>query len=426
MKDKYNFSARHWSMIGICFLLCLLANAVTSDSENVILPLLSDENGWDYYGKVLTFASIAGCTSIVGNLVLGKVCEKKGAKFMTVISLFAAAVFVYLYGTATSYTFLVIGLIGTICFGQSISFLGANAIIASWFPYKKGLAMGFVTIGPPAATVMMVSALTFLINHVGIRGGIYTICGVLIATAVVCIIFVHDTPEQVGCTPDNLSRQEIELLERGKNVVNSANSGESQMTLKDLVRCRAFWLIIIIIGICSLTQTGLMAQWIVRYQGTAFESKAGLLMSIAAVVGIFGSMAVGFLENKLGTQKAYAVLAIWFAAALLMNFTNIPVLVYISVPMFGLTITFMQIFMPAFELSVFGRQNFKQANAIIFPVVSICGQLTFLLISACKNLFGEVRSAYVVFAILLLITVVLALIMPMNVKSYERTFSMHR
>lgn len=420
MKEKYNFSARHWSMIGICFLLCLLANAVTSDSENVILPLLSDANGWDYYGKVLTFATIAGCTSIVGNLILGKICEKKGAKFMTVLSLFAAAIFVFLYGTATTYPLLVIGLIGTICFGQSISFLGANAIIASWFPYKKGLAMGFVTIGPPAATVMMVSALTFLINHVGIKGGIYTICGVLIAIAVLCIIFVHNTPEEVGCTPDNLSKQEIEALERGKNALISADSKEHKMTVKELVRTRAFWFIVIIIGICSLTQTGLMAQWIVRYQGTAFESKAGLLMSIAAVVGIFGSMIAGYLENKLGTQKAYAVLAIWFAVALVMNFTNIPILVYISVPMFGLTITFMQIFMPAFELSVFGRANFAQANAIIFPVVSICGQLTFLLISACKSIFGEVRSVYIVFAILLLITVVLALMMPISAKKQSR------
>ena len=420
MKEKYNFSARHWSMIGICFLLCLLANAVTSDSENVILPLLSDANGWDYYGKVLTFATIAGCTSIVGNLILGKICEKKGAKFMTVLSLFAAAIFVFLYGTATTYPLLVIGLIGTICFGQSISFLGANAIIASWFPYKKGLAMGFVTIGPPAATVMMVSALTFLINHVGIKGGIYTICGVLIAVAVLCIIFVHNTPEEVGCTPDNLNKQEIEALERGKNALISADSKEHKMTVKELVRTRAFWFIVIIIGICSLTQTGLMAQWIVRYQGTAFESKAGLLMSIAAVVGIFGSMIAGYLENKLGTQKAYAVLAIWFAVALVMNFTNIPILVYISVPMFGLTITFMQIFMPAFELSVFGRANFAQANAIIFTVVSICGQLTFLLISACKSIFGEVRSVYIVFAILLLITAVLALMMPISAKKQSR------
>ena len=420
MKEIYNFSARHWSMIGICFLLCLLANAVTSDSENVILPLLSDANGWDYYGKVLTFATIAGCTSIVGNLILGKICEKKGAKFMTVLSLFAAAIFVFLYGTATTYPLLVIGLIGTICFGQSISFLGANAIIASWFPYKKGLAMGFVTIGPPAATVMMVSALTFLINHVGIKGGIYTICGVLIAVAVLCIIFVHNTPEEVGCTPDNLNKQEIEALERGKNALISADSKEHKMTVKELVRTRAFWFIVIIIGICSLTQTGLMAQWIVRYQGTAFESKAGLLMSIAAVVGIFGSMIAGYLENKLGTQKAYAVLAIWFAVALVMNFTNIPILVYISVPMFGLTITFMQIFMPAFELSVFGRANFAQANAIIFPVVSICGQLTFLLISACKSIFGEVRSVYIVFAILLLITAVLALMMPISAKKQSR------
>ena len=212
MKGKYNFSRKHWITIAICFVLFLLTNAATSDSENVILPILSEANGWDYYGKVLQFATIAGCVSIIGNIILGKVCEKFGAKMLIVVSLFATAGFVFLYGTATSYTLLVIGLIGTICFGQSFSYLGGNAIIANWFPHKKGLAMGFVSVGPPAATVVMVSALTFLIKHTSVKGGIYTICGVLILTAVICIFFIHDTPEQVGCTPDNLSEEEIKAL----------------------------------------------------------------------------------------------------------------------------------------------------------------------------------------------------------------------
>ena len=181
-----------------------------------------------------------------------------------------------------------------------------------------------------------------------------------------------------------------------------------------MVKNKAFWFIIIVIGICSLTQTGLMAQWIVRYDGTAFKESAGLLMSISAVAGIFGSMVAGYLENKLGTKKAYAFLAVWFAAALVLNFTNNPVCVYISIPMFGLVITFLQIFMPAFELSAFGRENFKQVNAIIFPIISICGQLTFLLISACKNIFGEVRYVYLIFALLLLVSIIFDFMMPMK------------
>ena len=406
MKDKYNFSRRHWGTIVMCFLLFFISNAVTSDSENVLLPLLSADNGWDYYGKVLTFASVAGCVSIAGNLILGKVCEKLGAKFLIISGLLATACFVFLYGRATSYPALVIGLIGTICFGQSISFLGGNAIIASWFPRKKGLAMGFVTVGPPAATVAMVSALTFLIGKTGVRGGIYTICGVLIVAAAACALFIHNTPEQVGCTPDNLSPEVIKEPD-GESPV--AEKEKAVLTTWEMVKKKELWLVTLIAGICSIAQTGLMAQWIVRYDGTTFENIAGLMMSICAVVGIFGSMIAGFLENKLGTKRAYVFLALWFAVGLLLNFSNVPALVYISIPMFGLIITLYQIFMPVFELGTFGRENFKQANAVIFPVSSICGQLAFVVISLCKTAFGEVRYTYIFFAALLVFSAFLAL-----------------
>ena len=77
--------------------------------------------------------------------------------------------------------------------------------------------------------------------------------------------------------------------------------------------------------------------------------------------------------------------------------------------MFGLSITLYQIFMPAFEISVFGRENFKVVNGLLFPLVSKSGQLTFLVIALCMNLFGEVRFAYIVFTILLGITLPLSL-----------------
>jgi MFS family permease len=165
-----------------------------------------------------------------------------------------------------------------------------------------------------------------------------------------------------------------------------------------------------IVGICSMSQTGLMAQWLVRYTSNGYtETKAAFMMSICAVAGVFGSMIAGNIENKLGTKKGYVVLAAWFIAALLLNFTNITPLVYLSIPMFGLSITLYQIFMPVFEISVFGRENFKVVNGIMFPLVSMCGQLTFLVIALCMNLFGEVRYAYIVFTILLALTIFLAL-----------------
>lgn len=378
----------------------MLANAVTADSENVILPKLAAANGWDY-SRVLSLTTVAGCSSVVGSLLLGKLCEKMGGKFSIIFGLFASAFFVFLYGTSKSLLVFAIGLFGTICCGQSISFFGGNSVVANWFPKKKGLAMGIISIGPPAATIFMVSVLNGIIGKAGLTGGIITLCVVCVVVAIVCFILVRNTPEEVGETPDNLPVSKH---------TEAASDPKPTMTVSDLLKNKAFWMVAFICGVSNMSQTGLMAQWLVRYTSNGYsEAKAAFMMSICAVCGIVGSMIAGNIENKLGTKKGYGVLAVWFIVALLLNFTNATPLVYLSVPMFGLSITLYQIFMPAFEISVFGRENFKVVNGILFPIVSMSGQFTFLVIALCMNLFGEVRFAYIVFAILLAIAIVLSL-----------------
>ncbi len=400
-EKKYNFSKKHWGVIFLCYLLFLIATAVTSDSENVILPKLAAQNDWDY-SVVLTLTTVAGCSTIFGNLILGKLCEKFGGKFSIIFGLIASAGFVYLYGTSKSLTVFVVGLIGTICCGQSISFFGANSIVANWFPGKKGLAMGIITIGPPTATIIMVSVLNFIINRNGVNGGIYVICAVLIIMAVVCVLTIKNTPEEAGTTPDNLPVKHTE--KKAENLIVPT------ITTKQLLQNKSFWKILFIVSICNMSLTGLMAQWLVRYTGSGFaESKAAMLMSVCAVVGLFGSLVAGYLENRLGTKMGYSVLAAIFAISFVMNFTNIMPLIYISVPLFGMCITMFQIYMPAFEITVFGRENFKKVNGLVFPIACMSGQAAFLVIALCIKLFGEVRFAYIVFAILLAITIMLAL-----------------
>lgn len=397
---KYNFSHKGWLMIFISFFLYLLTAACTSDGENVILPKLAAANGWDYT-QVLSLATAAGCLSVIGNLFLGKICEKKGPKFSIILGLLTSACFVFLYGSASNLMVYAIGIFGAICCAQSISFFGASALIANWFPKKKGLAMGIVTIGPPIATITMVSVMNSLLGALGLKKGVLVISAVLVIVAIICFIFVHDTPEECGETPDNMSQKELTAF-------HSKEEHTEKLPLGQLLKKKAFWYILIMMGICNLTQTGLMAQFLVRYQGTGIsENTVVIMMSIMAFIGIFGSMIVGFFENKLGTQKAYSIFAALFALAFLLNFTDVPVLVYLSIPLFGIVLTLMQIFLSAFELSVFGRKNFKQANAVLFPMISMIGQLSFLLISACLKLFGEVRYAYLIFAILLFVTLIL-------------------
>ena len=395
--SKYNFGKRHWMNILLCFFLFVLNNACMADGENVILPRLSALNGWDY-SNVLMVAALAGILGVGGQLLMGKVCEKKGPKFTIILSLLLTAGFLMMYGSARYMWVYAVGLLGTACFAPSFSYMGGNVLITNWFPRKKGLAMGFVSMGSPVSTIIMVSLLTLLMTALGVSRGVMVICIVLIVVAVICIFTVYDKPEMCGETPDNMSREELTKL-------HEEEEQTEVIPMKSLLQMKETWYIIIICGICALGLVGVMAQFIVRYTNSGFaEGQAILMMSICAAIGIFGSALVGNVENRLGTIKAYSIFCLIFIAALLLNFTNIKLLVFLSIPLFGCVITIIQIFLTAFEMTVFGRTNFKQANSIIYPASHTIGQLAFVIISICIKVFGEVRYAYLVFAALFLIS----------------------
>ncbi len=387
--------------IVFCFLLYIINNAITSDGENVILPKLAAANGWEY-AHVLLIASVAGCLSILGQLVMGRICAKKDARFTIVLCLCLSAFFLLLYGSAQTMWVYAVGLFGVICCSMSYSYMGANALIANWFPTKKGIAMGFVSVGAPVSTVCMVSVLTLSVNRLGLPVTVRILSGVLLVLALVCLLWIRNRPEEYGETPDGLPLEEVQAL-----MATEKDAGVSKETLsvKALLSMKETWLIIGIIGVCSMSQTGLMAQFVVRYTQSGYaESTAIVMLSVCAAIGIFGSMLSGNLEHRLGTRRAYGILALIFAAALVINFTNVAPLIWVSIPLFGINITILQIFLTSFELAVYGRDNFRAANAIIFPVICMLGQVSLLVISVCIRLFGEVRYAYLIFAVLLVVS----------------------
>lgn len=398
---KYDFSKRHWMIVILCFVMFVMSNACATDGENVLLPRIAEANGWEYT-DVLNIASIAGMLSIIIQLIAGRICAKKGTKFVIISCLICSSVFMLIYGCSTQLWMLAIGLFGVIGCAMSSIFIGITSLIANWFPRKKGLAMGIVSMGPPVCTIIMVSVLTMLINYAGLSRGVMVISGSVILLAIAAYFIVFDKPEMCGETPDNISEEEMKLF-----VEEEANT--ATLTTKELVKMKDFWLIVAVVGILSLVTTGLMAQFLVRYTTSGYkESTAIMMLSVTAAVGIFGSVLCGNMVNKLGTKRAYVFYVIIYVVALLINSTNINILVIISIPLLGLIITVLHNFMTAFQVSVFGRTNYSVANALVFPIINTMGQGAFMVISLCIKAFGEVRYAYVIFAVLLIVSLVLS------------------
>lgn len=87
-------------------------------------------------------------------------------------------------------------------------------VVSNWFPRKKGIAMGWVTIGFPLSAAVTSQVMGNIVTKGGLPE-VYTIYAV--ASFVLCVlvaIFVRDYPEQAGAYPDNNHKFDSEAAKK--------------------------------------------------------------------------------------------------------------------------------------------------------------------------------------------------------------------
>ena len=130
--------------------------------------------------------------------------------------------------------------------------------------------------------------------------------------------------------------------------------------------------------------------------------------------GVVGSWLVGVIDEKIGTKKTMIGFGVWYCIALLLNFATgmtITPLVYVSLFMIAMGIGGSANFTTSLPTSIFGRQGFDKVNAVIFPIQGAITALCFAVNGIVQLITGgQIRMAYIVFAGVALVNVVLVLL----------------
>ena len=141
-----------------------------------------------------------------------------------------------------------------------------------------------------------------------------------------------------------------------------------------------------------------------------------------ALGGVVGSWLVGVIDDAIGTKKTMVMFGIWYAIALLLNFTavdSVTPLVYVSLFMIAMGIGGSANFTTSLPTSIFGRQGFDKVNSVIFPIQGAVTALCFLVNGVVQKITGgQIRMAYLVFAGVALVNVLLVLMV--NEHKYNR------
>ena len=207
---RSNFGVKGWWVIIFSALNWAFYGGIVNSSMNTVVPQLAEALGVNS-GNLLSLSTPAGLIALVFCLVVGRVVMKLGAKTVNGILLILGAAAVFAWGSATSVAGYTIALICVVCLLNGVQLVGGNTFITNWFPKKKGIAIGWATMGLNISSACFVSILVALSGAFGgIKYALWVMAGCLIVLAIINFTAFKNYPEEWGPIPTTIPTKKAE------------------------------------------------------------------------------------------------------------------------------------------------------------------------------------------------------------------------
>ncbi|MGA9286900.1 MAG: MFS transporter [Anaerobacillus sp.] len=271
---------------------------------SVFIDYYIREFGWS---RSLVSGIYSSATLLAGLLLflVGRMVDKQGQRRMMLMMGTLLAVACFWNSFVLGPVMLFIGFFMLRLFGQGSMTLIPNTLVPQWFVVKRGRALSFMAIGGFLSSASFPPLNTWLIHSFGWENA-WRILGsalVLIFLPVVYFI-VRNKPEDIGLLPDNaVSKKKLAERKEEKMEEEQDEGFETNWTVKEAMRTRAFWFILFCVSIPALVNTGLTFHLfsILGEQGVP-GSTAALILSIMAIVGFPVTMVSGFILERVNVH----------------------------------------------------------------------------------------------------------------------------
>lgn len=401
---KSNFGFYGWIMIIYAGFLLFYAGGTLNDGLNVIVHNIAHANNLDP-AQLLFMATPAGWVGIIGSIVWAIFVGKTGPRLGALVIGVLGGISFMLYGIVHSVTgFLIVtSLCNFMAFGYA--YVVASTLMANWFPIKKGLALGWATMGQNLATAFFVPLMILFITWTNLSGSFYIMGGSLVLVAIIGWFIIRDLPEEKSCSPDNGNYTQEEIEQNLKEI----REYKSPWTPKKLIFNKQIWLIGLAYGIFILVTVSMVSQLIPRLMSYGWpQHKAVGMMTVAAILGVIGSYATGWLDQKFTTRVASIIYGFWYLiACILCTLPPNNLTIYASIFFAGIGIGGIGNLFPSMTATVFGRYDFVRALGVLNPITAIVRSFAFAILGFGLSRLGGYAGAYAIIAALDVLAIIM-------------------
>ncbi len=332
--------------------------------------------------------------------VAGLYIKRWGAKKMTALGGAIAGLGYILSAFAPNLGVLILtyGAIGGA--GVGIAYGVPLAVAASWFPDRKGLAVGLTAIGFGLSPVITAPLARFSIETFGMRST-FIILGIGLAAIVLAI------STTLELAPANWQQS----WNRAKGASPApTQEARSQLPMLRSPQFYGLWLCYTIgtfVGLSAIGISSPVAQEIIKID----PATAAATVSLFAVFNGLGRPLFGWLSDRFQPHKAAVAsyVLILIASILMLNAREGHLLTYlVAFSLFWLCLGGWLALAPTATITLFSPENYAKNYGIVFTAYGVGAFLGTTLAGSLRDMLGSYTYAFYPTAILAIVGIILA------------------
>ena len=282
-------------------------------------------------------------------------------------------------------------------FFLNASLIPVSMMITNWFVKKRGLAMSIAMAGIGVGGTIFSPVITWLLGAYGWRSTYRIMALIILVLALPAALFIlRKRPEDMGLLPYGSEDAASKRIPKKADIVFPLSVKES--------RTKLFFILFIFGMLCNgLINTGSLGHFppaIEELQGPQVQA---LIISMYSMIGIFGKLVLGWLNDRFGVVASTAFGCITFALSFIFILfgQNISML-YIMAILFGLGDAIGTVTPPLITSAIFGAEKYGEAYGIANSFTQIGLSLGALMVAAVYDTSGSYNTAWILLIILTL------------------------
>ena len=398
-----------WVILSAAGASMFVRNALASLTLAVFVYPISQELGWSRT-LIGGAAGLGGLLSIIGAPPVGWAVDRFGARqVLTIAVLLLGLSTISLAWATTPVAFYLAYGLGRVLFTGPIP-IGASVVVARWFVRKRGRAIGILSFGHAGGMILFPAIASVVIQLRGWQEA-WLVMGVLVLVIALApvALFIIQRPEDVGLAPDGGqlapaldTKLDPELDPAESGSPSRPAAGEPVWSVRQAMRTPVLWMLALATGAVYFIQSGTNL-----HQGAYFvdqglsKATADVAIILSAVGAAFGTLAWGWMSEKMPVRYVFAAVALLMAISIAL-FTTVDTAAeaYGYAFLFGAAVGGIIVVPPVAYADYFGRQSLGAIRGVTEPFVALGQAIGSVLSGVVFDATGTYQSAFLAYSVL--------------------------